>query len=349
MLPQIRFHRGARRTPAVPRSHRRALLTAEALEGRQLPSTFTVTSAADSGSGTLRWAISQVDNSSSSSNTIKFSIPGSGTRTIALKSPLPAITKPVTIDGTSQAGYKNHPVIDLTASGRSWDAFDVDCPNVTIKGFAIGGFNAAVRIQSSNDVVEYCDLGTDYSGTYAYPNNYGVVISSGGSYNTVFDDVISGNRVAGVDIQDNWTDHNVVNACYIGTDATGRHPLGNDVGVLITGGASYNYVEDSVISANTIGVELSGMPTFHQDTTGNVVSYNWIGTDPSRRYNLGNIEGVLLYNVQGNYVTHNSIYYSSMGGVVETDYFHPVNTVSYNSFYHNVPGNIVPYPGYKPG
>jgi hypothetical protein len=347
MLPDIRFLWTARRAPAARKTPRRAVLSAEALEGRQLLSTFTVTNTADSGTGSLRWAITQVDNSHSGNNTINFKIPGSGVHTIALQSALPAITSPVTINGTSQSGYRNYPVIDLTGSSRSFDGFDIDCPHVTIEGFAIGGFDAGVSIQSSYDYVDYCFIGTDYTGRYAVPNNNGVVISPGYSYNTIYNDLISGNNDYGVWIQGN---HNTVEDCYIGTDYTGRYALGNNIGVEIYW-ASYNTVESNLISANTaIGVQLDGFDlSFSHHTTGNVVAYNVIGTDPSGRYNLGNAEGVELYVVSGNSVVHNYIYYCSQGGVVETDYYHPTNTVAYNSFYHNYPGNIVPYPGNVPG
>ena len=342
MLPEIRFPWTARRASTTrKKTPRRAVLSAETLEGRQLLSTFTVTSAADSGTGSLRWAITQVDNSHSASNTIKFKLPGSGMHTIALQSPLPQITSPVTIDGTSQSGYHGKPDIDLTGSSRSFDGFDIDAPNVTIEGFAsLGGFNSAVSIQSSYDYVESCYIGTDPSGRYAVPNNEGVVISSG-SHNTVYNDLISGNNYDGVEIYGEWTDYNSVDYCYVGTDASGRYALGNAYGVFIYDGASYNNVEYDLISANSYaGVELSGptFPSFRYNPTGNEVAYNTIGTDPSGRYNLGNQYGVELYSISGNSVLHNTIDYSSLGGVAETNYS---NTVAHNNFYHNSGGNVL--------
>jgi hypothetical protein len=203
--------------------------------------------------------------------------------------------------------------------------------------------------------VQDCYIGTDPSGRHAVPNNNGVVISSGSYYNTIggrysyYGDLISGNNNCGVEIQGSGANYNTVEYCYVGTDASGRYAFGNTIGVSIGGGASYNYFESDLISANTIGGQLSGFPAFGENTTGNVVAYNIIGTDPSGRYNLGNAEGVELYNVSGNYLVHNYIFYSSQGGVVETDYYYPTNTVAYNSFYHNSGGNIVPYPGVVPG
>src|SRR4051812_2377517 len=72
----------------------------EPLDQRLLLSTFTVTDPGDSGPGTLRAVITQSNADSGQPNSIQFSL-DAGHRTIALASPLPAVTTPVTIDGTS--------------------------------------------------------------------------------------------------------------------------------------------------------------------------------------------------------------------------------------------------------
>jgi parallel beta-helix repeat protein len=92
----------------------------ERLEHRQLLSTFVVTNTGDSGVGSLRQAIIDADQSPRG-QTILFEIPttdpgynqeGPGW-TISLVTPLPAITVPVSIDGTSQPGYLGTPLITL--------------------------------------------------------------------------------------------------------------------------------------------------------------------------------------------------------------------------------------------
>src|SRR6187399_2127950 len=65
--------------------------------------TYTVTSTADSGAGTLRQAILDA-NANSGADTIEFNIAGSGVHTITPATALPVITSPVTIDGYTQAG-----------------------------------------------------------------------------------------------------------------------------------------------------------------------------------------------------------------------------------------------------
>src|SRR2546430_12805199 len=81
----------------------------EAMEGRLLCATFTVTSAADTGAGSLRQAILSA-NATPGVDTIAFRI-GTGLQTIAPLSALPAIKDPLTLDATTQPGYVNKPLI----------------------------------------------------------------------------------------------------------------------------------------------------------------------------------------------------------------------------------------------
>src|SRR5690242_19920386 len=73
--------------------------------------TFTVTSVADSGAGSLRQAITSA-NATPGLDTISFNLPGSGPFTIVLASPLPNLTNPagIVIDATTQPGYAAQPL-----------------------------------------------------------------------------------------------------------------------------------------------------------------------------------------------------------------------------------------------
>ena len=64
---------------------------------------YTVTTTADSGSGSLRQAIVSANNNPGL-NTIRFNIPGTGAQTVAPATAFPDILNPVTIDGYSQPG-----------------------------------------------------------------------------------------------------------------------------------------------------------------------------------------------------------------------------------------------------
>ena len=65
--------------------------------------TYTVTTTADSGAGSLRQAITDA-NGSPGHDDIAFNITGSGVHTIAPATALPTITDQVTIDGYTQPG-----------------------------------------------------------------------------------------------------------------------------------------------------------------------------------------------------------------------------------------------------
>jgi hypothetical protein len=72
-----RSRRDDRATRRLQECRRR--FAVEALEGRQMLSTFTVTNTNDSGAGSLRQAIINSD-AVNGPNTITFSIPGGGAR-----------------------------------------------------------------------------------------------------------------------------------------------------------------------------------------------------------------------------------------------------------------------------
>jgi hypothetical protein len=102
---------------------------------------FLVTTTADSGPGSLRQAILDSNAATGGTNTIDFAIPGQGVQTIALASPLPAITNPVLIDGSSQPGYSSTALvaIDASSSGTA-DGLIITGADVTIRGLVNGGF-----------------------------------------------------------------------------------------------------------------------------------------------------------------------------------------------------------------
>src|SRR5262245_60562900 len=91
----------------APKSYRPAL---EALEQRQLLTTYPVTITADSGAGSLRQAIMDANGHSNAMNpggvrdVISFNIAGAGPHTISLGSALEVIDEPLLIDGFTQPG-----------------------------------------------------------------------------------------------------------------------------------------------------------------------------------------------------------------------------------------------------
>ena len=288
-------------------------LAIESLETRDLLTTFSVTNGGDNGNnlsplaGSLRWAIVQADAlAPGTASTIQFDIPGGAFQTIALRSALPPITRPATIDGTTQPGYTGTPLIELDgssagagASGLSYTstASGTAAVPTQLKGLQIFSFNGAGVMNSG---AAYLSLTNDYVGVQRPATYYlargnaggGVVISGGAVYDTIASCVISANLGNGVTITGIGTQNITVSADEIGTDAGGVTILDHNGkilvnfgnGVLISGGASHNTVTTSVLSNNTgDGVELTG-----PGTSFNVVSADHIGTDISGMVALPN-------------------------------------------------------------
>jgi hypothetical protein len=102
---------------------------------------FVVNTTADSGVGSLRYAILDSNAATGVANTIDFAIPGSGVQTIAPLSPLPAITHAVLIDGESQASYSGTPLIEL-GGGQAGDTagLTISGADVTVQDVGDGSF-----------------------------------------------------------------------------------------------------------------------------------------------------------------------------------------------------------------
>ena len=79
-------------------------------------------------------------------SSITFDIPGGGVQVIKLSQPLPAITQPVVIDGTSQPNYLNSPLIEIDGSGLAGSdntGLDLVAGSSTIEGLSIVGFSGS--------------------------------------------------------------------------------------------------------------------------------------------------------------------------------------------------------------
>ncbi len=141
---------------------------------------------------TLRSAI-QLADSTGGTPEIDFNIAGGGVQTISLVSQLPIITRQMTIDGTTQPGYNGLPLIELTGAnlptGISADGLKIRTTGATVRGLA-------VNMMPSRD------------------NSNGSV--TGGNGITIESTNISPNN-----------GFNIVEANFLGTDATGSFAVGN--------------------------------------------------------------------------------------------------------------------------
>ncbi|MDX1428668.1 MAG: DUF4347 domain-containing protein, partial [Rhodothermales bacterium] len=227
---------------------------------------------------------------------------------IQLGSALPAITDSVVIDGTTQSGYTDSPVIELDGSSVGGDGLSLDSDGSTIRGLIINGFGGrGVDVTGSSNVIAGNYIGVDASGTLAVANgSNGIRLTAGASDNiiggiTAADrNVISGNAGEGIMIRESSTSGNVVIGNYIGVDASGTTAVGNvDDGVQIAAGAFGNRIggttaaERNIISGNEDGVVINGA-----GARDNLVQGNYIGTDVSGTVAIGNnFRGVQIYDL----------------------------------------------------
>jgi CSLREA domain-containing protein len=278
-------------------------------------STLTVNSENDIDDGTcdvthcsLREAINKA-NTLAGTVTIKFDIGGGGVQTILPKSPLPVITVPVKIDGSTQPGYTFEPLIVLDGSlyvGGYADGLVLRGGTSTVYRLVINSFNGrGIRLDGAGEnLILGCYIGTDVSGTAARPNMAGGIRIVEGQKNVIGGtaadkrNLISGNHGDGIQIQDV---KNSVIGNSIGTDITGSSALPNigvgvgiEAGLAIVGGSSA--ANGNLISGN----ESAGI-SFQVGATDGFVMGNLIGTDATGKYAIGNSWGVILHD------NHNTI------------------------------------------
>lgn len=315
-------------TPKPPR------LAAECLEPRETPATFTVTTTADSGAGSLRQAITSA-NASPGVDTIAFAIPVGGAGfvdanangafdpgdywSIAPATPLPAVTNTVVIDGWSQPGLLGNPrpVIELNGANAGAAADGValtDHVGSVVRGLAVNRFTGAGILVSGGGQHRVVGdfVGTDPSGSQARPNGTGIVIT-GSSVNTVGGtlpkqrNVISGNTVQGLRLTD--AVGNTVVGNLIGTSISGSTALPNGSvryegdGIRIEGGG-FNVVGGTAAAQrNVLSGNFDDGIDIRDKSVGNQVLGNYVGTKAGGRAALGNgADGVYIENASFNLV-----------------------------------------------
>jgi uncharacterized repeat protein (TIGR01451 family) len=245
--------------------------------------TFTVTNTNDSGAGSLRQAIIDA-NANVGADAIEFNIPGPGPFVITLTDPLPPVSDPVTIDGTSQPGFSVTPLIEITrfpAPGAF--ALVVTAGNSSVRGLYISArhplriFDDGIKLQSNGDnVIEGNTVETD-NGAYQLliensgNNQIGDAVTGSGNTFVTLDafGVSAGIKIAG---NDNKIQGNTVAALHgaISIDQGTGNLIGGSVagaGNQITASTTatgvrietdLNMVKGNSITASTPGISVSG-------------------------------------------------------------------------------------------
>jgi hypothetical protein len=225
----------------------------ESLETRLTPTTYTVSSLADSGTGSLRAAITSVNaDSAADQDEIDFSVAG----VIKLTSgALPTVTNLVNVNGRSAPGFTSSPVIEIDnngftglvisgASNSTLAALSIVNANgagVTLHG---QGFAAAPSEAGNHITIVGNYIGLALDGSVAGNSGVGLLIDNA-VYATIGGgassdrNVISGNGSDGIQIGPSGqaTIAFVINN-YIGTNPSGQSAasnLGNGIKLLSNG------------------------------------------------------------------------------------------------------------------
>jgi hypothetical protein len=303
--------------------------------------TYTVTTTADSGAGSLRQAILDA-NANPGQDTITFAIPGSGVHTIVLTTWLPNTTDPVIVDGYTQPGSSPN-TLPLAQGTNAVLNIEISGPDVILAPCwsyqANGGLIRGLVINRCPDGAIYATGSLTVTGNFLGTTPAGTPIDDGSSQRFGFfmlgtagtppflaivggsdpadRNLISGNpSLAGVYLETNITGK--VQGNLIGTDKSVSYVITNGMGIYCNskqavqiGGPGPN--EGNVI-AGSLGVGFYGRFSVFQG--------NFVGTNPTETANLANLgngvsmdtsgqpfTGVLggLGAGEGNVIAHNGL------------------------------------------
>lgn len=288
---------GSALQPSVTAAARRAVVLAEAVEGRVLFSTYTVTNVNDIGAGSFRDALNRA-NVTTAADTIEFRI-GTGLKTIWARGGMNA-RYPVNINATTQGGYAGKPLVEIRGdyAGTSTNALSLSGGYSTVQGLVINRFGGTgiMVMYGNNNVIRNNYIGTDASGAAAAPNKgHGVFVQT--AYNTIGGpsatdrNVLSGNGGSGVQLYNGGATYNKVLGNYVGTNAAGTGAIANSSGVQVWA-AKYNTIGGTVAGARNVlsGNRYDGVIINGSGANANTVLGNYIGTNAAGTGKLGNRE-----------------------------------------------------------
>lgn len=235
--------------------------------------TFTVTTTADSGPGSLRQAILDSNaNGNSELDTISFNIPGAGPHVIAPTTALPGIRSSVTIDGYTQPGATPNTrtpaqggldtQLRIVVSGQNGLSGSVGLVfenqtasgTRTLRGLAIAGFETQVLWDANlpgDLIIEGNFIGTDAGGVAppaaGLAGRRGIFVSGSlgnmriGGLSPAQRNLIAGpsgttgNSGVGIDVSQLLGGSVTIQGNLIGTDPSGTSARAHTIGVRVTG------------------------------------------------------------------------------------------------------------------
>ncbi|MDP2389646.1 MAG: right-handed parallel beta-helix repeat-containing protein, partial [Acidobacteriota bacterium] len=274
-----------------------------------MPNPLVVTTAADSGPGSLRAAMTYA-NATPGAQTITFAIGGvtpAAPAVINLQTGLPIISDAVTIDATTQSGYDGRPVVELTNNGGGGVAvgfetgFDVN--SVTIRGFALTRFlSAGIRLlqaetapPGTGHVVTGNILGTDRNSASLKGNSTGIIVRRDGAL--VTGNVISGNTGPGVLIHIDADGVQIVNNTIgLANDNVVARP--NAAGIRMLDSVDNTIIDGNIIAGNN-GLGIDIQDSLAGDVTGTMIIANRIGLNQLGDSVPNSLGGIQINNAPG--------------------------------------------------
>jgi hypothetical protein len=218
--------------------------------------------------------------------------------------PLPVITDPVRVDGRSQPGFVDSPLIriDNGTGSSATTGLEVTAGSTRVLGLDITGFGVGIALESGgSNTLAGNWIGLDPGGNADGNASAGVLVQADSASNLIGGqslaarNVISGNPTYGVAIGGSaGVTGNVVSGNFIGTNLAGDGARPNGIGVYLST-ASENSIggaadaQRNVISGNaTDGVVLEGTGTHNNSVQGNYIGLNATGTAalPNGRYGI---------------------------------------------------------------
>ncbi len=249
-----------------------------------------VTNLRNAGTGSLRAAIRSADaGPPGTSAVIRFAVSG----VITLASRLPAITRKVSINGTSAPAYADGgpPAVEIDANSRAGLQFAAGSAGSRLLGVAMDNASRnGVTLNAGAITLDKDYIGLDLAGDAFGNRGDGVYISAASSGNLiglnnsadtgVVANVIAGNAGSGIVLS--GSSRNTIVSNRIGTNAAGRKAIANGGdGVLLTGRSDGNeiggtdFVDPATGQANDpTGDKGTVPPVFVVPPLGNLISGN---------------------------------------------------------------------------
>lgn len=173
----------------------------------------------------------------------------------------------------------------------------------------------------------------------------GIQLGSGAHSNTIGGtsalaaNIVSGNTLAGVELNGSGTSLNTVLGNFIGTNASSAAGIGNSVGVLILAGATNNTIGGTTSSARNIisgnayyGIDITGTGTNNNQIQGNYIGTNVAGTAALANGSIGVIieAGASSNTIGGSTSARNIISGNSQYGIDVTGATTSSNVITSN-------------------